>query len=46
MKRWLEGNKEELLSKLLTKRTDDKMKSEPIFFHVTQPAEFIVKKPE
>ncbi|KAH7236220.1 hypothetical protein BKA59DRAFT_516736 [Fusarium tricinctum] len=46
IKRWLEGNKKELLSKLLTKRTDDKMKSGPIFFHVIQPAEFIVKKPE
>ncbi|KAI6775231.1 hypothetical protein HG530_001989 [Fusarium avenaceum] len=46
IKRWLEGSKEELLSKPLTERTDDKMKSEPIFFHVTQPAEFTVKIPD
>lgn len=46
IKRWLEGSKEELLSKPLTERTDNKTKAEPIFFHVTHPAEFIVKKPE
>ncbi|KAH6956534.1 hypothetical protein DER45DRAFT_539315 [Fusarium avenaceum] len=45
IKRWFESSKEELLSKPLTERTDDKMKSEPIFFHVTQPAEFTVKRP-
>jgi hypothetical protein len=44
IKTWLEGSKEELLSKPLTERTDDKMKPEPIFFHVTRPAEFIVKR--
>jgi hypothetical protein len=46
IKTWLEGSKKELLSKPLTERTDDKMMSEPIFFHVTQPAEFIVKRPK
>jgi hypothetical protein len=46
IKTWLEGSKEELLSKPLTERTDDKMKLEPIFFHLTQPAEFIVKRPK
>ncbi|KAM0430789.1 hypothetical protein ACHAQK_010396 [Fusarium lateritium] len=46
IKKWLEGSKEELLSKLLTERTDDKMKSGALSFHVTQPAEFIVGRPK
>ncbi|KAF4465921.1 hypothetical protein FALBO_7235 [Fusarium albosuccineum] len=46
IKQWLEGSKQELLSKPLADRREGKMCTEPVQFHVVQPACFTVQRPD